>query len=412
MTDFAAQTVDIESLCHATAEASPTPLAAVEWAADIVRYVNPAFCILAGKTREEMIGRVFAGVLAGGEECLSILDRVRRSRHTETCTAQNNRDGAGEHDRGQLYTAWPVLSADDRPLGILLRVSQTTPFHRDAVVAMNEALLLGSIRQHELTESAKKLNARLRAEMTVSKQAQEALIRSEKLASVGRMAAVIAHEINNPLEAVMNVLYLIKTSAGLPEPVRQYVDIAESELNRVSHITRQTLGFYRESSTPTTFHIAPLLDSTLDMLRSKIKSKRATIEKRCDERLQITTISGELRQVFSNLLLNCLDALDENGMVQLRASVSSHCRNEQRCIRVTVGDNGHGISADVLPRIFEPFFTTKGSVGNGLGLWVSTQLVAKHGGSIRVRSSKGGIWKGTVFTVILPVEPETSEIVS
>ncbi len=223
------------------------------------------------------------------------------------------------------------------------------------------------------------------------------------------MAAVIAHEINNPLDAVMNTLYLAQTTEGLPEPARQYLRIAEGELNRIAHITRQTLGFYRESTHPSTFSAASLLDSVVDLLQAKIKAKLAIVEKRCDERLQITGIFGELRQVFANLLLNSLDAIETHGRVKLAAFASSSCGDGDRCIRITVADNGQGIDPATLPHLFEPFFTTKGDIGNGLGLWVSQQIVAKHNGSIQVRSSRDGRRKGTVLTVILPVQPEISD---
>ena len=129
--------------------------------------------------------------------------------------------------------------------------------------------MLGLVRQHELTEIAELLNVQLQAEIVGRKKAEEALINSEKLASVGRMAAVLAHEINNPLEAVTNVLFLAQTIEGLPEAARQYLQLADAELKRIAHITRQTLGFYREHSAPITFHLAILLDSVLDLLQAK-----------------------------------------------------------------------------------------------------------------------------------------------
>lgn len=239
-------------------------------------------------------------------------------------------------------------------------------------------------------------------DVTERKRAEEALLRSEKLASVGRMAASIAHEINNPLAAVTNTLYLARMSANEPELVRQYLDMADDELKRVSHITRQTLGFYRESSAPTAVSVNSIVDSAVDLLRGKIKLKRGNIEKQYDGDLQVTAVSGELRQVFSNLLANSLDAIDEEGIIKLRVSRSSRVNSG---VRVTVADNGKGIDAATLPRIFEPLFTTKESTGSGLGLWVSKQLIDKHHGSIQVRSSSNGVRRGTVFSVVLPLQP-------
>jgi PAS domain S-box-containing protein len=229
--------------------------------------------------------------------------------------------------------------------------------------------------------------------------AQGALIRSEKLASVGRMAATIAHEINNPLAAVMNTLYLARGSGGLSEQARQYLDICDAELRRVSHITRQALGFYRESTAPAMTSIGLILDSVLDLLGRKISDKRVTVERQYDKQLQIKAVAGELRQVFSNLVSNSLDAVADGGTIKLRVS------SRNGTIRVTVADNGDGISAAILPHIFEPFFTTKDAVGTGLGLWVSKQIVEKHGGSIRLHSSTSGQRRGTAFSIVLPPQP-------
>ena len=242
-------------------------------------------------------------------------------------------------------------------------------------------------------------------DITDRKRAEEALLRSEKLAVVGRMAASIAHEINNPLAAVMNSLYLARTSADKPESVRRYIDMADDELKRISHITRQTLGFYRESSAPTTVDVNSILDSAVDLLRGKVKVKGAKVEKQNDCDLQITAVSGELRQVFSNLLANSLDAMGEGGTIRLRVSKSTCVNSGQTRIRVTVADDGKGIDSSVLPRIFEPLFTTKESTGSGLGLWVSKQLIDKHQGSIRVRTSTSDVRRGTVFSVVIPADP-------
>ncbi len=196
------------------------------------------------------------------------------------------------------------------------------------------------------------------------------------------------HEINNPLEAIMSLLYLAQTVNDTPGEVLEYLKTADGELKRIAHITRQTLGFYRETTSPTSFNVGSLLDSVLDLLQAKIKAKRAVVNKECDEQLQIdSAVYRELRQVLSNLLLNSLDALDENETVTLRASMSFHAGDGSSCVRITIADNGHGIGPSTLPQIFEPFFTTKGSIGNGLGLWISKQIIEKHGGAVQVHSS-------------------------
>jgi PAS domain S-box-containing protein len=241
-------------------------------------------------------------------------------------------------------------------------------------------------------------------DITEHKRAEQALIRSEKLASVGRMAATMAHEINNPLEAVTNTLFIAKGIEGLPEPARQYLETADAELKRIAHITRQSLGFYRESNSPTLTSVTAVLDSAVDLLKNKTKAKHAVIDKQWDGDVQITAVASELRQVFSNLLANSLDAIDERGVIALRVSAALDFKN-RRCVRVTVADNGKGVGDSSRPHIFEPFFTTKGAVGTGLGLWISKQIVEKHGGNIRMRSRISGTRRGTVFSILLPAQP-------
>jgi len=234
------------------------------------------------------------------------------------------------------------------------------------------------------------------------KQAEEALLRSEMLASAGRMAASIAHEINNPLEAIMNTLYLARMAVNAPTEALEYLDIADGELMRIAHITRQTLGFYREYSAATSNSAADLISSVVDLLQAKIRANGANVEQQCEETLQVMGIAGELRQVLANLLANSLDAVGPDYRIVLRASASVDPNTGRRRIRITVADCGHGMEASTTKQIFDPFFTTKGTVGTGLGLWVCKQLVGKNGGSIRVRSTTDGPRRGTTFSVVLP----------
>ena len=185
--------------------------------------------------------------------------------------------------------------------------------------------------------------------------------------------------------------------------MRDLLETADDELKRVAHITRQSLGFYRESGAPTLTPVSAVLNSAVDLVKSRIKVKQAIIEKQFDGDVQITAISGELRQVFSNLLSNSLDAINERGVIKLRVSAGGDR------IRVTIADNGKGVPKSIRRRIFEPFFSTKGAVGTGLGLWVSQQIIEKHGGTIRVRSSSDGLRRGTTFSVELPLGPMQPE---
>lgn len=240
----------------------------------------------------------------------------------------------------------------------------------------------------------------LNMDITERKQTEQALIRSEKLASVGRMAATVAHEINNPLSAVMNSLFLLQSSIGLTPSDRDYLRLIDGELKRIAHITQQSLGFYRDRSEPTTFPVHSLLNSVLDVLRAKLKAKNITVTKECDPELTITGIFGELRQVFANLVTNGIDAVQDGGSIHLRASVVAD--NGAHTVLISVQDNGQGIAPKYLQHIFEPFFSTKESTGTGLGLWISKQIVEKHMGSIELHSTTEGANRGTTIDVRLP----------
>jgi PAS domain S-box-containing protein len=238
---------------------------------------------------------------------------------------------------------------------------------------------------------------------TQRKLAEEALMRNEKLATVGRMASSIAHEINNPLGAVTNILYLLKTCEGMPEIARIYLDTAEAELERVAHITRQALGFYSSRTAPARTSVSDVLESVIALLKSKISAKHATIERQWKGDARIMALEGELRQLFSNLISNSLDAIADHGTVSLRISCGRTLRDGRPCATVIVADDGPGVSPRTLAHLFEPFHTTKWPFGNGLGLWVCKQIVDRHCGTIRVRSRTSGARRGTTVAVALPV---------
>jgi len=235
--------------------------------------------------------------------------------------------------------------------------------------------------------------------ITERRRAEEALVRSEKLASAARMAATMAHEINNPLEAVTNALFLVACDKNLPLEARAHLEIAEQELQRVAHITKQTLGFYRESSSPTEVAVQEVVESVLALYDRKLRQKEIQVHTRYrPQDGHVIANVGEVRQVVSNLVSNAIDAMPRQGALHLRVA-SCAAGNAGRQVRVTVADTGSGIDGPHLRSIFEPFFTTKDVVGTGLGLWVTREIVRKYEGSIRVRTRPG---KGTVFCIYLP----------
>ncbi len=235
------------------------------------------------------------------------------------------------------------------------------------------------------------------------KRAEAALRESERLAAAGRMAAAIAHEINNPLEALTNLLYLVARDNSLGVRAQELTAMAEQELARVGHVARQTLAFYRESSTPGLADVGEILDGILSLYAPRIARRGVKVIRRYEARQSILAVAGELRQVFSNLLVNALDATPPGGRIVVHAFESCDWRNlAVRGLRVVIADNGPGMALEIRQKIFEPFFTTKGERGTGLGLWVAKGIVSKHHGAISVATSTRPGRSGTCFNVFLP----------
>lgn len=240
-------------------------------------------------------------------------------------------------------------------------------------------------------------------DITLHKKAEEALIRSEKLAATGRMSATIAHEVNSPLAAMTNALYLASSDPGLQPETKEYLRVANQELRRATDIIRKALGFYRETGSQKPVDFPTLIDEVVELYASKLQQRNITIRHKykyggCEgEKGCFVMNVRELRQMISILLANGIDALNDNGTLYIRTSRTSD-GNGQR-IHLTIADNGRGIRTEHLKRIFEPFFTTKEAVGTGLGLWVTQELVRKYNGLIQVRSQEG---RGTVFRIGFP----------
>ena len=242
-------------------------------------------------------------------------------------------------------------------------------------------------------------NVEIERDVTHRKKTDETLASTDKLTSMGRLAAAIAHEINNPITSVTNLLYLMEGSPSI-EDVRRYARTAQEELRRVSHICHQTLGFYRESTIPSDIDIGLMLDGVLALHSPEIRDKNIVLERRYASGLMVRALPGEAQQVFVNLLANSIAAVEDHGKIIVHAFASREWTGDHRPgVRVVVADNGSGIEHCNLEKIFDPFFSTKGQKGTGLGLWVSKNIVQKHSGSIRVHSTAG---KGCCFSVFLP----------
>jgi signal transduction histidine kinase len=229
--------------------------------------------------------------------------------------------------------------------------------------------------------------------------------KTEKLAAAARLAATMAHEINNPLAAVLNLVFVARSAPDTSPFVVQQLMRAEQELERVAHITRQSLGFYRESNAPERVEPAALMDSVLRIYAGRIQQRNIEIVKDFGSCPAVKVVAGELKQAFANLISNAIDAVGTNGVIVISARGVNTVAGET--VEVVVADSGPGIAPEYLDRIFEPFFTTKKDVGTGLGLWVTKEIIERHGGKIDVRPHMDGdAFHGAAFIVQLPCAPQ------
>jgi signal transduction histidine kinase len=249
---------------------------------------------------------------------------------------------------------------------------------------------------------ARQRQFQIRDQFDQQARAEEALRKSEKLAVAGRLATTIAHEINNPLEAVTNLLYLVRTSDSLQE-IRSYVLLAEQELKRVSEISTQTLKFYRQPTAPSNTSVPEVLDSVLALYNRRLISSGIEVRQHYEAVKPLKALSGELRQLFANLIINSADAMPSGGTLFVRVRQAfEQSKSRRQGLRITIADTGTGIPSNVRKKVFEPFVTTKEAHGTGLGLWVSAQIVAKHGGTIKMKSCTQQPRTGTIFSIFLP----------
>jgi PAS domain S-box-containing protein len=239
-------------------------------------------------------------------------------------------------------------------------------------------------------------------DITAQLRAEEALRETEKLAAMGRVASIIAHEINNPLAAITNLFYLLHEHPSLSTDARALAEMAEKELQRVSHITRQTLSFYRESKHPISIQIAELLDDVLGLQQRALNSARITLRK---DYSSVGTVNGfpvELRQVFLNLIGNAIQAMPDGGTLGIRIRATTDWSANRRGIMISIIDTGSGIQPSDAAQLFQPFFSTKATKGTGLGLWISKGIIQKYDGRIDCRSLRSNTGCVTCFRVFLP----------
>jgi PAS domain S-box-containing protein len=281
-----------------------------------------------------------------------------------------------------------ALAADGSWEGNL---TQTTRDGQEIVVASRLAL---KARGDAILEINRDITAQLHAE--------DALRKAERLAAMGRVAGIIAHEINNPLEAISNTFFLLRDHPSLDDEARHYAQMGEEEMLRLAHITRQTLGFYRESKHPVEVSITQLLDDILELQLRRLEFNKIAVEKRYRSKGMVLGFPVELKQVFLNLIGNAMQAMPDGGRLRLHVFACSRRDDRRAGTWVSICDTGVGIDAEHARHLFEPFFTTKSAKGTGLGLWISKGIIQKYGGSISFRSLRRSDRNITCFQIFLP----------
>jgi two-component system, NtrC family, sensor kinase len=241
----------------------------------------------------------------------------------------------------------------------------------------------------------------------------DVLRENQKLLTLGRLAASIAHEINNPLESITNLLYLMEIDHSSPQKAAEYLKLAQRELNRVVDISKQTLTFSRETSIPVRLQLAELIEEVLILYGRKVADKDLRVIREYESSAAITAFPGEMRQELSNLIANAIEASSRGGKLILRIRDTRKWSDAGvRGLRFSIADNGSGISASARKRLGEPFFTTKGHAGTGLGLWVTRSILSRYGGNLQLRSSTTVEQHGTVFSLFLPTNMRPQVVVA
>jgi signal transduction histidine kinase len=294
--------------------------------------------------------------------------------------------------RIRFYAGAPLVAPNGHILGTVCVIDTKPKVLSQAQIDALESL---SRQVMALLESRLRFNE--------SQKASAALMQSEKLAAVGRLASSMAHEINNPLEAVTNLLYLARQKASSVE-VQGWLDDAEQELRRVSIIANQTLRFHKQSSKPQAITCLSLFSTTLSVYEARLKNAGIVIEKRKRANEPVECFEGDIRQVLSNIVTNAIDAMPSGGRLIVRSREATDWRTGRKGLVLTIADTGTGIDHDTQCRMFEAFFSTKGIGGSGLGLWISADIMRRHQGTISIKSSQRAGQAGTVVSLFIPFE--------
>ncbi|MGH9645162.1 MAG: PAS domain S-box protein [Terriglobales bacterium] len=389
-----------------------------------------------GANLERLLVFVVIAVFAGSMARQRTLAETRadRSTHEMAAIVESSGDAIYSTDPDGTITSWNRAAADlfgySSEEAVGMPIAHLAPPERQAEYERNREIFKGGGHvnpyQTERRRKDGKLlpvllsisplrNARghtvgasvIARDISAEKQSEEAVRRSEKLATAGLLAASIAHEINNPLEAVVNLLYLAREDSA---NAAQYLTMAEQEVGRVARLAQQTLGFVRDTNSPGPIKPAAIMDEILQLYSRKIEARRIQVIRRYREVEELHGYAGEMRQLFANLVVNAVEAMGSQGALYVRVAPAHDWHGERDGVRITIADTGSGIPPADLEHIFEPFYTTKKDTGTGLGLWVSSGIVKKHNGAIRVRSRTDGPGSGTVFSIFLPYQHVLSPV--
>ncbi|MEZ2348682.1 nitrogen regulation protein NR(II) [Terriglobus sp. RCC_193] len=401
----------------------------------ICTHVNPAAARMFGYEVSELLGADIHALLHARHADGSVYDR-------NSCPFLQSAT-TGEKIRNVNEVLW---SRSGKPIHVF-GSSVPLPNGKGTVVTIQDGTSLHHLQerlehaQYEQTEALRQRDAAARIERDLAREkelhqreiavateraatqqlraqqraAEDRLLESEKLAAVGRLAASISHEINNPLEAVTNLLYIVRHDTSLSSESDEYLRQAEEELARVTQIVSQTLRFQRAGTIPTEVVPEALIDSVLSLHQGRLHHRRIQIHRRHRPSTAFRCAEGDVRQILNNLVGNAIDAMSqEGGTLTLRTAPARDRHTGQSGIRILVSDTGHGMPRHTSAHIFEPFYTTKGARGSGLGLWISSTLAIRMGGRISMRSrTGGGSHGGTTFSVFIPdavvIEQQSSE---